>query len=130
VSLWCVFLFMGPLGWLFAPVAAVRTLLSLAQTVLNVRLGRNLPLDTQTRLDWALVGAVFAGAYLAAGVTEFSEASLSPLLMIPMLLPFSILQVRMVSRSMRAAVVADFRPATLARLDDYRRLERGEPRAA
>ena len=52
---------------LCAPVAAIRTVLSLAQSVLNVRLGRRLPLDHQDRLDWLMVGGVFTGAYFAAG---------------------------------------------------------------
>lgn len=130
LSLWGAVLLMGPLGWLFAPVAAIRTVLSLAQSVLNVRLGRRLPLERQDRLDWLMVAGVFAGAYFAAGVSHFSGAGISPFTVLPMLVPFSILQMRMVARSRHAALVADMRPATLVRLEDYRRLERGEPRAA
>lgn len=130
LSLWGAVLLMGPLGWLFAPVTGVRTFLSLAQTVLNVRLGRSHPLDRQDRLDWGLVGGVFVGAYFAAGVSHLSGAGLSPLLLVPMLVPFSVLQVRMVTRSRQAALVADLRPATLVRLEEYRRLERGDLRAA
>jgi hypothetical protein len=121
---------MGPLGWLFAPVAVVRTALSLVQSVLNVRLGRRLPLDRQDRLDWLMVAGVFAGAYFAAGVSHFSGSGISPFTVLPMLVPFSILQMRMVARSRRAALVAEMRPATLARLEEYRRLDRGELRAA
>ena len=130
LSLWGAVLLMGPLGWLFAPVAAIRTGLSLAQTVLNVRLGRSLPLDDQDRLDWLMVAGVFAGAYFAAGVSHFSGAGISPFTLLPMLVPFSVLQMRMVTRSRRAALVAEMRPASLVRLEDYRRLERGELRAA
>lgn len=130
LSLWGAVVLMGPLGWLFAPAAAIRTVLSLGQTFLNVRLGRASPLDRQDRLDWLLVGAVFAGAYFAAGVSHFSGEGLSPFLLFPMLLPFSILQLRMVARSRQAALVSEMRPATLLRLEDYRRHERGEPRAA
>lgn len=130
LSLWGAVLLMGPLGWLFAPVAGVRTVLSLAQSLLNVRLGRRLPLDHQDRLDWLMVGGVFTGAYFAAGVSHFSGAGISPFTLLPMLVPFSILQLRMVARSRRAALVAEMRPATLVRLEDYRRLERGELGAA
>lgn len=130
LSLWAVFMLMGPLGWLFAPLAAVRSVLSFAQTGLNVRLGRKVPLEKQNRVDWALVAAVFAGAYLAAGVSELGGRGLSPVLLLPMLLPFSVLQVRMAARSFDAALVADMRPAAIARLEEYRRAERGELRAA
>ncbi len=130
VSLWLLAMLMGPLSWLWAPLAAVRTVISLAQTLLNVRLGRQAPLERPNRLDWALIGGVFAGAYLAAGVTHFTGASLSFALLVPMLVPFSALQARMVARSFDAAIIAEMRPVTLVRLEDYRRLERGELRAA
>lgn len=130
VSLWLLAIFMSPLSWLCAPLAALRTVISLAQTLLNVRLGRQVALEGPSRIDWALIGGVFAGAYVAAGVTHFTGVSLSFALLVPMLVPFSVLQVRMVARSFEAAFVADVRPAALVRLEDYRRLERGEPRAA
>ncbi|HML98122.1 MAG TPA: hypothetical protein PKD75_06540 [Tepidiformaceae bacterium] len=129
-SLWLLAIFMSPLAWLWAPLAAFRSVLSLVQTVLNVRLGRNVALEGPSRIDWALVGAVFVGAYLAAGVTHLTGAPLSFVLLVPMLVPFSALQVRMVARSFAAAFIADVRPAALARLEDYRRLDRGELRAA
>ncbi len=129
-SLWLLAIFMGPLSWLWAPLAASRMVVSLAQTALNVRLGRKVPLERPSRIDWALVGGVFAGAYIAAGVTHFTGAPLSFALLVPMLVPFSALQVRMVARSFAAAFIADVRPATLVRLEDYRRAERGELRAA
>ncbi len=129
-SLWLIALLAGPLAWLFAPLAAVRMVLSLAQTLLNVRLGRTSPLESQTAADWLLVAGGFAGAYIAAGVTQFTATPPSAPLLAPMLIPFSILQIRMVSRSHRAALVAELRPATLLRLEDYRRLDRGELRAA
>ncbi len=130
ISLWAVFMLMGPLGWLFAPIAGVRSVLSFAQAGLNVRLGRRVPLEKQTRLDWLLVGGVFAGAYFAAGVSQFTGSGLSPQLVVPMLLPFSLLQVRMAARSFDAAIVAEMRPAAITRLEEYRRAERGELRAA
>lgn len=130
LSLWAVFMLMGPLGWLFAPIAGVRSLLSMVQTGLNIRLGRMAPLEKQTRFDWALVGAVFAGAYFAAGVAQFGGTGLTPAVVVPMLLPFSLLQIRMAGRSLEAAVVAEMRPAAITRLEEYRRTERGELKAA
>lgn len=130
VSLWVAVLLMGPLGWAFAPLAALRTGLSLLQTGLNLRLGRIAPLEHQTRFDWLLVGGVFVGAYFAAGVSTFTGSGLSTSLLIPMLMPFSLLQLRMTARSFDAATIQEMRPASLVRLEDYRRAERGELRAA
>ena len=130
LALWAVLLFMGPLGWLFAPIAAVRSMLSFAQAFLNVRLGKRTPLERQTRLDWALVGAIFAAAYLAVGIGHLIGDMQSPVLFIPLLAPFSVLQARMTARSLRAAAIDDSRPATIVRLEDYRRAEPGELRAA
>ncbi|MGE3076105.1 MAG: hypothetical protein AB7N24_09510 [Dehalococcoidia bacterium] len=129
-GLWAVLMFMGPLGWLFMPIAAVRSALSFAQTFLNIRLGREVPLDKQTRFDWVLVGGIFAGAYLAVGLGHLIGNMQSPVLFVPLLLPFSVLQARMTMRSYRAAQIAESRPATILRLEDYRRAERGELRAA
>lgn len=130
LSLWAFVLLMGPLGWLFAPLTVFRSVLSFAQTGLNVRLGRRVPLEQQTRLDWLLVAGIFAGAYYAAGVSHFTGDGITTTLLVPMLLPFSLLQVRMTTRSLEAAVVADMRPAAIVRLEEYRRAERGELRAA
>ncbi|MGE0598639.1 MAG: hypothetical protein AB7J35_02275 [Dehalococcoidia bacterium] len=130
LGLWAVLLFMGPLGWLFAPIAGLRSALSFAQTLLNVRLGREVPLDKQTRFDWVLVGGIFAGAYLAVGIGHLIGNMHAPILFVPLLVPFSVLQARMTVRSYRAAEIAETRPATIVRLEDYRRAERGELRAA
>ena len=130
VSLWAVVLLMAPLGWLFAPLAGVRTALSFAQTGMNLRLGRRAPLEKQTRIDWLLVGGVFVGAYFAAGVSHFAGTGLTTVLVVPMLLPFSLLQVRMAARSFDAALLDEMRPAAIVRLEEYRRAERGELRAA
>ena len=130
MALWGVVLFMGPLGWLLAPAAVFRSGLSFVQTFLNVRLGKRSPLESQTRLDWILVGAIVAAAYFAAGVGQYTGDTRSAWLFLPMLLPFSALQARMVRRSLLAAAVDELRPATLIRLDEYRRAEPGELRAA
>lgn len=130
LSLWAVVLLMGPLGWLFAPLAGLRTVLSFGQTGLNLRLGRRVPLEEQTKFDWLLVGGVFVGAYFAAGVSHFTGNGVTTTLLVPMLLPFSMLQVRMAARSFEAAVIEEMRPAAIIRLEEFRRAERGELRAA
>lgn len=130
IGLWAVLLFMGPLGWLFTPIAAGRSLLSFLQAFLNVRLGKQTPLERQTRLDWALVGAIFVAAYVAVGVGHLIGDMHSPVLFVPLLVPFSVLQARMTVRSFRAAAIDATRPATMLRLEDYRRPEAGELRAA
>lgn len=130
VSLWLVLLFTGPLGWMFAPIAAARSGLSFLQAFLNVRLGREVPLEGQTRLDWALVVLIFVAAYIAVGLGRVVGNMHSPFLFVPLLVPFSVLQSRMTLRSFRAARIEASRPATLIRLDDYRRGEREELRAA
>lgn len=123
-------MFMAQLGWLFAPVAAARSVLSFAQTFLNIRLGRLDPLERQDRVDWALVGAVIAAAYVAAGIGQYTGDMSHPGLYVPLLVPFTVLQARMTLRSYRAAQLQELRPATLVRLDDYRRAVPGELRAA
>lgn len=123
-------MFMGPLGWLFVPVTAVRSVLSFGQAFLNVRLGKKFPVEAQNRVDWALVGGVFAGAYVAVGIGHVMGTMSSPVLYVPLLLPFSVLQGRMTLRSYRAAELATAREAVVIRLEDYRRAERGEVRAA
>ena len=123
-------MFMGPLGWLFMPIAGVRSALSFVQAFLNVRLGRHVPLEKQTRLDWVLVAAIVAAAYLAVGLGHLIGDMHAPILFVPLLVPFSVLQGRMTMRSYRAAQIAETRPATIVRLDEFRRAERGDLRAA
>lgn len=129
-ALWAVLLLMAPLGWILAPIAVVRTALSFVQTFLNVRLGKREPIETQTRFDWAMVACIFVAAYFAAGVGQVTGDTSQWWLYVPLLAPFTALQARMVARSYAAADLEEFRPATLVRLDDYRRAEPGELRAA
>ncbi len=129
-ALWAVLFLMAPLGWFLAPAAAARTALSFIQTFLNVRLGKREPIQAQTRLDWAMVACIFVAAYFAAGVGHVTGDTSQWWLYMPLLAPFTVLQARMVVRSYAAANLEEFRPATLVRLEDYRRGEPGELRAA
>ncbi len=92
----------GFLGPALIPLAAVRFGTSAVQSWLNIRLGKRRPVAQQTRLDYALLGLIFAGAYLAAGIGQATGDLASPHLYLPMLVPFSILQWRMTQRSFDA----------------------------
>lgn len=116
------------LGWLMFPLAAIRGAASLAQSGLNVRLGRHVPVGRPDRWDWALIAGIFALAYTAAGVSYVTGIPhYSPMLVAPMLLPFSALQLRMVRRSFRAQATLEAASLAVTRLEDYRR---GDPREA
>ena len=101
-SAWALILgspLLGPLVW---PLAVLRFGASSAQTVLNILLGRTAPVGGVDRLDKCLVVAIFAGAYAAAGIARLTGDMTAPWLFLPMLLPFSALQARMVRRSLTA----------------------------
>lgn len=101
-SAWILVFIVPVLGWLAVPVVALRTGLSLLQTGLNIRLGRRFPVGNATRLDGGLMACVFAGAYIGVGIGQIVGDMQSPLLFLPMLFPFSVLQLRMAVRSYRA----------------------------
>ena len=111
------------LGWLLLPLMVVRTGLSLVQSFLNIRLGRRFPVGRTTRSDWGLMASVFAGAYIGAGIGQFSGSMESPLLFLPMLLPFSVLQLRMAVRAYRANQRARVARAAIVRLTPFARAE-------
>jgi hypothetical protein len=101
-SAWGLVFLSGILGPLVAPLAAVRFCFSMLQTWLNVRLGRAQPVEKQDRTDWVFVACVFAGAYAAIGIGHLTGQMYAPVTFLPMLIPFSALQVRMALRSYRA----------------------------
>jgi hypothetical protein len=121
-SAWLLVLLMPVLGWLALPLAAVRSGTSFAQSGLNIRLGRHVPVGRPDRWDWSLLGSIFLLAYAAAGVSYATGLpQYSPLLVVPLLLPFTVLQLRMVRRSFAAHATVAARPAALLRLEDFRR---------
>jgi hypothetical protein len=123
-SAWLLVAMMPVLGWLVAPLAMARSGASFAQTGLNIRLGKHVPVGRPDRWDWSLIASVFVLAYMAAGVSYATGMSqYSPVLMAPLLLPFTALQLRMVRRSFVAHGAVAARPAALLRLEDYRRGE-------
>lgn len=105
------------------PLAAIRTGASLVQTALNIRLGRKIPVAQQTKLDWALVASIFVGAEIAAIYGHFSGNLQSPLIYLPMLLPFSVLQWRMTTRSFAAYETQRAAKVVAFRLEKFQRTE-------
>jgi len=122
-SAWLLIFLAPMLGWLLVPLMVVRTGLSLLQSFLNIRLGRSFPIGRATRSDWGLMACVFAGAYIGAGIARFSGDMQSPLLFLPMLLPFSVLQLRMAVRSYRAHQCARAARTAIVRLTPFARAE-------
>ncbi|MEX0784594.1 MAG: hypothetical protein WD557_18320 [Dehalococcoidia bacterium] len=123
-SAWLLLLLLPVLGWLVAPLAVARSGASFVQTGLNIRLGKHVPVGRPDRWDWSLIASIFLLAYMAAGVSYATGMSnYSPVLMAPLLLPFTALQLRMARRSFAAHGAVEARPAALLRLEDYRRGE-------
>lgn len=124
VSAWMLILLMPVLGWIVLPLSVFRSATSFLQAGLNIRLGKHAPVGKQNRWDWALIAAIFALAYVGAGVSYATGMSnMSWQLVMPLLLPFTALQLRMVSRSNVAHRNMEARPAAVLRLEDYRRGE-------
>ena len=99
-------------------VGAVRGVLSLGQSALNIRLGRREPLPRQTRLDWLLIGLAVVATEAVSAVHEYGGLAFSPVLLLPVVAPFSVLQFRIWRRSMGASAVPA-RRATIIRLERF-----------
>ncbi len=123
IALWAVVLGMGLLGVLLVPLAAIRTVASFGQTALNVRLGKQVPVQKQTKFDWWLIAAIFAGAEGAAVAANVTGNMHSPLLYLPMLLPFTLLQLRMTNRSFAAHDQHAAAKVVAFRLQNFQRAE-------
>ena len=121
-SAWLLLLLMPVLGWLLLPLSVIRSAISFVQAGLNIRLGKHVPVSKQDRWDWVLIASIFALAYTAAGISYATGIPhYSMPLVLPLLLPFSALQLRMVARSYVAHQGAEARPAAVLRLEDFRR---------
>src|SRR5687768_16700458 len=100
-SVW-VLIFASPLlGPLLLPIAGIRMVLGLGQLALNRELARLEPLGSRGKADWALLGVTLLASMGVAQVTE-STGYTSAFLLIPVVLPFSLIQLRMIRRSLRA----------------------------
>ena len=78
-------------------------LLGLGQLALNRELARLEPLGSRGKADWSLLGITLLASMGVAQVTQ-STGYEGALLLIPVVLPFSLLQLRMIRRSERAYV--------------------------
>ena len=98
---------------------ALRTATSFGQTWLNVGLGKREPGQRATRGDGWLIAATVAGVYFAAIVNRVTGSPFSLALLLPALLPFTVLQVRMVRRSYAQHRGTRVRLVALSRIDQF-----------
>lgn len=103
LSAWLVVL-AGPwLGALFFPLAALRFVVSSGQMALNHGLARTQPLGPRDRLDWLLLGATFLASCAASALQRAFGHDVLPLALVLVLIPYSVIQLRMSARCYRAA---------------------------
>jgi hypothetical protein len=113
---WVLVLAAGWLGPLVWPLAIARFAGSTVQTVLNVRLGKQAPLGRAPRIDWVLVGSMVACTYAVAIASNAGVSFTTTMLLLPPLVPFTLLQLRMGRRSLRAYRTEEARAAALQRM--------------
>ena len=92
---------------LLAPVLPVLGILRMAfsgvQLFLNQKLARRQPIAGRDRYDWGLLLVAFAGSVAAASVARATgDPEQTPLLLLPVLVPYSGLQLRSFRRSLHA----------------------------
>lgn len=100
VSMWLLVFGAALLGPLLPLVGLVRFAFSTVQLVLNQRLARRIPLGTRPRSDWVLLALAFLGSCLVATLREGGVSLPLPVLLLPVLVPFSAIQVRSIRRSL------------------------------
>lgn len=109
VATWAMVFAGGLLGPLSLPVVALRLAATPVQCVLNGRLNRRVPLEKRDRWDWALLGLAFLASCGVSAVAnepgQVVPTDVNPLLLLPVLLPYSAIQLRTNARC-RAAVSA------------------------
>lgn len=101
-SLWALLLLSPVLGPLLAPLAAGRFGLSTLQLILNRSLGQRHPIKLRSRFDWVLLVVAFLGSCFASAAQGTAPAVL---LLMPVAIPYSAIQVRACVRSYRADAV-------------------------
>ena len=105
-------------------VVGSRTVASLAQTWLNIALGRKEPLAPARRLDLCLTGLTVAGVYFAAIANQFWGATISLPLLLPALAPLTILQLLMVRRAQHQHRTVEARAMAMGRIVQFSRRSR------
>ncbi len=101
-SIWLLILGGPLLGALVPLLVAVRFIASPAQLLLNRALAARHPLEGRTRADWWLFGLTFLTACLASVLADALHQPHTGLVLVPVALPFSAIQLRAVRRSYRA----------------------------
>ena len=102
-ALW-VIVFASPfIGFLVAPLLAIRFGTSAVQMWLNHRLHGRQPITKPPLGDWMLLVLAVAGASVAAAIEPGNSVPTNPLLISLALIPFSAVQVRIAMRSYATA---------------------------
>jgi hypothetical protein len=100
-SLWLLLLGSPLLGLLLLPLGAFRFAAGTAQLVLNRELGKEQPMARRTFIDWSLLGVTLLASMAVAQISEVT-GSHSTLLLIPVAVPFSAIQLRLFQHSRQA----------------------------
>lgn len=101
-SIWLLILGGPILGAVVPLLIALRFVASTVQLGLNRMLASRQPLEGRTRADWWLFGLTFLAACSASALADALHQPHTGLVLIPVALPFSAIQVRCVRRSYRA----------------------------
>lgn len=108
-SVW-VLVFLGSLaGPLLPLIGVLRMVFGGAQLALNQALARRSPLAGRDRWDWVLLALAFAGSVTAASLSK-ATGTTSPLFFLPLLLPYTALQLRSFQRSIEAHRISEPAP--------------------
>lgn len=100
-SVW-VLVFFGSLAGPFLPLISLfRMAFGMGQLALNHTLSRRSPLANRDWLDWACLVLAVAGSIVAAVLARMAGEP-APLFVLPVLLPYSVIQVRSFRRSLEA----------------------------
>lgn len=99
---WVVFAVPVEPAWLLVAVSVLRFGSSPLQLWLNTRLGRHDPLEPRDRLDWALFALLVGAVLIVSAITHGEGGPAHGLILVPALVPFSLIQLRQCRRSLRA----------------------------
>ncbi len=124
LSAWLLALFVSAAPAVLLTLAGIRMAASLVQSFLNIRLGRTQPLASTDRYDWGLMAAIFVAGEVVAALHQYQGVAFAGVALLPLLLPFSALQLRMCWRSYRAAVPRNTTETAIVRLEQFSRAER------
>lgn len=124
ITLWLSLAFAATPGGMMLAVFVGRTVLSLLQTWLNIALGRKEPLAPARRMDFALTALTVAGVYFAAITNQFWGATISLPLLLPALVPLTVLQLLMARRAQRQHRTVQARALAMGRIVQFSRRSR------